>query len=386
MFHGGTSFGFMAGASYLKNKFLPDVTSYDYDAPLDESGRPTPKYFAYRKELAKFSPCGNESCLPPVPQTAPTIALPQFPLASSTPLWDQLPKPIASPLPQPMEQFGQDYGSILYRTQLPQSMHGPLVIKNVHDFASAYIDGKLIGTFDRRDAAPDGSLPPVQVSTTAPAPLDILVSNDGRINVEHGMTGEVKGITEAVILDGRPLGDWKIYPLPMAASPPLTSNTAPRPSPVPKTPATRRSKPETPSAEPHCGFKYGDVCPPISPRPIAHIITEGNAPSNAASAASTSTAAPAILRTTFTLAHTGDTFLDFSHLGKGVVWINGHNLGRFWSVGPQQTLYVPGPWLKTGPNEIVVFDMFPTAHESVQGLDHAILNAPVRDKTMDTQQ
>lgn len=377
MFHGGTSFGFMAGSSYLNHKFLPDVTSYDYDAPLNESGRPTPKYFAYRKELAKFSSCGNESCLPTVPPPAPIIKIPEFPLASSTPLWDQLPKPIASALPQTMEHFGQDYGYILYRTELPEPMHGPLVIKNVHDFAAAYIDGKLIGTFDRRDAAPDGSLPPAQVSTTGAARLDILVANDGRINVEHGMTGEVKGITEAVILDGRPLGDWSIYPLPMS-TPPAHLDSRPGSKAAPP------HEPRGSKSVEHCGFGYGNVCPNENPLPGSSA-SQLKDPRNP-SAAPLRTAAPTFFRTTFTLAQTGDTFLEFGRLGKGVVWINGHNLGRFWSVGPQQTLYVPGVWLKHGANEIVVFDMLPTAHETVQGLDDPILDAPVRDRTMDRQQ
>lgn len=390
MFHGGTSFGFMAGSSYLNHKFLPDVTSYDYDAPLDESGRPTPKYYAYRKELAKFSACGNESCLPPVPQQGSPIKIPQFPLAASTPLWDQLPNAIASALPQPMEHFGQDYGYILYRTQLPEPMHGPLVLKEVHDFAAAYIDGKLVGTFDRRYAAPDGSLPPVQVKTTGPARLDILVANDGRINVEHGMTGEVKGITEAVILDGRPLGSWQIYPLPMSSPPAHVEShslagthhadsqhrTAPVPTPVHE-PAGNKSVE-------HCGFGYGNVCPNQNPLPGSKAPRLPDPPDPPAARSTAATAA--FFRTTFTLDHTGDTFLDFSHLGKGVIWINGNNLGRFWSVGPQQTLYVPGVWLKRGANQIVVFDMLPSAHESVIGLDHPILDAPVREKTMDSQQ
>jgi len=81
-----------------------------------------------------------------------------------------------------------------------------------------------------------------------------------------------------------------------------------------------------------------------------------------------------------------DTFLDISGLGKGVVWINGHNLGRFWSVGPQQTLYVPGPWLKKGSNDIILFDMLPRLNESVRGLDHPILDGPVSDKTTSNQE
>ena len=328
MFHGGTSFGFMAGSSYLNNKFLPDVTSYDYDAPLDESGRPTLKYFAYRKELAKFSACGDESCLPAVPTVPAPVTIPSIPLTQSASLFEKnLPKPIASGLPAPMEHFGQSYGYILYRTQLSQPMHGPLVLKDVHDFAAAYIDGKLAGTFDRRDAAPDGSTLPVQVSTAGPARLDILVANDGRINVEHGMVGEIKGITEAVLLEGRPLGDWKIYPLPMDSA-----------------------------------------VLPVSGAPLQTI------------------SAPAFFSAEFTISRPGDTFLDFSHLGKGVIWVNGHNLGRYWSIGPQQTLYLPGVWLKPGTNRIVVFDMLPTAHETIEGLDHPILNAPVRDQSTQSQQ
>ena len=219
MFHGGTSFGFYAGSSYINNKFLPDVTSYDYDAPLDESGRPTPKYFAYRKELAKFSPCGNESCLPPVPTVAPPITIPAINLTESASLWNNLPNPTITALVAPMETFGQDFGYILYRTQLPAAVHGDLAIKDVHDFAVAYIDNKLVGTFDRRDAAPDGRLPVVAVNTTGPARLDILVANDGRVNVDHTMRTETKGITELVVLDGRPLSSWQVYSLPMTSLP-----------------------------------------------------------------------------------------------------------------------------------------------------------------------
>ena len=93
-----------------------------------------------------------------------------------------------------------------------------------------------------------------------------------------------------------------------------------------------------------------------------------------------------LLRAHITIKTPGDTFLDVSHLGKGVVWINGHNLGRFWTGGPQNTLYVPGPWLHAGSNELVVFDMLPTPHESVAGLDHPILDAPVTNTTRSQQE
>jgi beta-galactosidase len=393
MFHGGTSFGFYSGSSLLKDKFLPDVTSYDYDAPLDESGRATPKYYAYRKELAKFSPCGNESCLPPVPPSDPIITIPTLALTETAALFDNLPKPIASALPAPMEHFGQDFGYILYRTQLPQPIHGSLVINAVHDFAAVYLDGILQGTLDRRNAAPNGSLPPIRIDTTAPSRLDILVANDGRVNVDHTMTTETKGITQFVAIDRRPLGNWEVYTLPMATLPNAYQQLPPQPL-------------VGASSLPKCGFAYGDACGvgaslPTETPPPYHVPGPGESPATATGGAlfpNTLTLnsfphpptlpppPPAFYRAHFTLTTLGDTFLDTRSLGKGVVILNGHNLGRFWSVGPQATLYLPGPWLRKGLNEIVVFDMLPNAHESVAGLDHPILDQPVSDKTVSDQQ
>jgi beta-galactosidase len=356
MFHGGTSFGFMAGSSYLNDKFEPDVTSYDYDAPLDESGRPTPKYFAYRKELAKWSLCGDESCLPPVPPSAPLITIPPIVFSEATPLWSNLPKPIASALPAPLESFGQNYGYILYRTQLPQPVNGNLVIKDIHDFATVYVDGNLAGTLDRRNADPQGNLPPISISTTGSASLDIVVANDGRVNVDHTMRTETKGITQFVALDGRPLSDWQVYTLPMQI--------------IPTTDREFRVGAYIDQNSNPCGPGY-TTDPKVRHRKfLTGCINSG----------------PHFYRAHFTLTTTGDTCLDTSSLGKGAVWINSHNLGRFWNVGPQQTLYVPGQWLKTGENEIVVFDMLPTPHESVEGLDHPILDGPVSDKTISNQE
>jgi beta-galactosidase len=376
MFHGGTSFGFMAGSSYLNDKFEPDVTSYDYDAPLDESGRPTPKYFAYRKELAKWSRCGNESCLPPVPPSKPIITIPPIVLSDAAPLWDNLPKPLASALPAPMESFGQSYGYILYRTELPTAVNGGLFIKDVHDFATIYINGHLAGSIDRRYAAPDGTLPPLQVNTTGAAQLDILVANDGRVNVDHTMRTETKGITQFVALDGRPLSDWRVYLLPMTTLPSAYGSSLAVEMP------TQRSEPASATYNPATGgvtLKYPAGPPRDAPSADRPIWSEHLPPVH-------QPFPPAFFRGHFTLTTTGDTFLDTRNLGKGAVWINGHNLGRFWSVGPQNTLYVPGPWLHKGTNEIIVFDLLPQAHESVQGLDHPILDGAVSDKTISNQE
>jgi beta-galactosidase len=362
MFHGGTSFGFMSGATGTETGLLPDVTSYDYDAPLDESGRPTPKYFAYRKLLAKFACSTNsaphsavilsgaknpssspelpsqsqenqpdESCLPPVPATTPIITIPTITLGGSTPLWENLPTPIASEQPQPMEHFGQSYGYILYRTQLPAAVTGDLVLNELHDYAQIYLNGKLVGTLDRR--ALQTTLP---LTVSGPTRLDILVANDGRINSTRQMRGESMGITTSATLAGKPLTGWQIYPLPMTSAP-LSS----RP---------KRSEVEGPASQP---------------------LTAGT---------------PTFRRAHFTLAQTGDTFLDISKLGKGALWINGHAIGRFWNIGPQQTLYVPAPWLKKGENEIVVFDLMPPRIAQVTGLDHPILNGPTQSQTHSNQQ
>jgi beta-galactosidase len=376
MFHGGTSFGFMAGSSNIAGQFLPDVTSYDYDAPLDEAGHPTPKFYAYRKVLAPFATCrsplppghgeamsssnsgkdassrqgaahlaaavqgpavavansasgalGNEplqtgeSCLPPVPGAPPVITIPPIPLTEATPLWQNLPTPTPSETPKPMEQFGQSYGYILYRTSLPAATSGDLVLTDLHDYAQIYLDGKLAGTLDRRNK--QSSLP---LSTTAPARLDILVANDGRINSTKAMRIEAKGITQSVTLAGAPLPGWQVYSLPMTTLP---------------TRFTTSRQPDSPH----------------------------------------------FLRASFELAATGDTFLDIRSLGKGALWINGHPIGRFWSIGPQQTLFVPGPWLHQGRNEIIVFDLLPsTTPPHVAGLAHPILDGPTPDPMQSKQE
>jgi beta-galactosidase len=314
MFHGGSSFGFMSGANLNDGNYFPETTSYDYGAPLDEAGHPTPKFFGFRKIFAKYATCAagtGEVCLPPVPDSPPVITIPQISLAESTSLWDNLPTPIHSDTPKPMEQFDQAYGYILYRHQLPAAVSGDLVLDELHDYAQIYLDGKLAGTLDRRNKQST-----LAISTTGPARLDILVENSARINFSQAMRGESKGITKSVTLAGTPLTGWQIYPLPMTALPTnFTTDT---------------------------------------------------------------TASPTFRRGHFTLTSTGDTFLDVRSLGKGALWINGHAIGRFWNIGPQQTLFVPGPWLHQGDNEVIVFDLFASnAGPAVAGLSTSILDAPI---------
>ena len=322
MFHGGTSFGFMSGADFKDvTTFLPDVTSYDYGAPLDEAGHTTPKFLDYRKTFAKFTTCAagtGEICLPPIPAAPPVITIPAITLSDYTPLWNNLPKPIPSETIQPMEHFDQAYGYILYRHQLPAATSGDLILDELHDYAQVYLDGHLAGTLDRRDLK-KGQSAKLVIKTTGPARLDILVENSARANFSQGMRGESKGITRSVTLNGTPLTQWQVYPLPMQTLPTV--------------------------------FPTGNVA-------------QG----------------PAFRRGHFTLTATGDTFLDVRALGKGALWINGHPIGRFWKIGPQNTLYVPGPWLRKGTNEIVVFDLLasPTA-PTLAGLAAPILDGPVTD-------
>jgi beta-galactosidase len=388
--HGGTSFGFMSGSSNTGSRFLPDVTSYDYDAPIDESGHPTPKYFAYRKLLAQYACAASsgkkavilsgarsaesknprisheaapsstesragESCLPPVPEPPPVISIPKITLTEFIPLWQNLPTPIASEQPQPMENFGQAYGYILYRTQLPAAVTGDLALDELHDYALIYLNGKLAGTLDRRDANIRNRQTTLPVTSTAPARLDILVANDGRINSTKLMQGESKGITHSVTLADQPVTNWQIYPLPMTTLPSLY--VAPRLTP----PIKVKTRNYTGTLEPQS--VRGSISSPFL------------------------NATPTFYRGHFTLTATGDTFLDIRALGKGALWINGHAIGRFWNIGPQQTLFVPGLWLRKGRNEIVVFDLLPpSTRPHVAGLAHPILDGPVIDRTTSRQE
>ncbi|HEX6975428.1 MAG TPA: beta-galactosidase family protein [Vicinamibacterales bacterium] len=298
MFHGGTTFGFMNGANMNRTAYLPQTSSYDYDAALNESGRLTPKYFAFREVIARHTP----GPLPPIPPSDAPIAIPAFDVQATLPLWEALPAPVRVERPRPMESFGQSYGYILYRITVKGPVRAALVIRDVRDYAQVYVNGTLQGTIDRRIGAD-------RVSLDVPegeARLDILVENTGRVKFTKALREERKGITQPVLLGDRELTGWQVFSLPMT-SPPRITRTA-------------------------------------------------------------STSGPAFYSGSFRLATIGDTYLDMRGWPKGTVWVNGHHLGRFWSIGPQQTLYVPGPWLRTGSNEIVVFSLSPPRARTLRGL------------------
>jgi beta-galactosidase len=254
-----------------------------------------------------------------------------------------------------MEQFDQAYGYILYRHQLPAAISGDLVLDELHDYAQIYLDGKPAGKLDRRDKQST-----LAITTTGPARLDILVENSARINFSPAMRGESKGITKSVTLAGQPLTNWQIYPLPMTILPTFPKSDGSR--------VVASRYPEASASGLSHAEKEGALAPGVCP-------------------SSGCRSTPTFYRAHFTLTTTGDTFLDIRKLGKGALWINGHPIGRFWNIGPQQTLFVPGPWLHQGTNEIVVFDLAPASNiPTVEGLATPILDGPVIDTSATAKQ
>lgn len=322
MTHGGTNWGHWAGAN--SPGFAPDVTSYDYDAPINEQGAATPKYHALRKALAKYTD-GKQAA---IPKAIPTGKVAQFELTEVAPLFANLPQSKSDVDIKTMEEYDQGFGSILYRTTLPAiPSASTLTVNDPHDFAQIYIDGKYIGKLDRRLGEKSLRIPSVE----AGAQLDILVEAMGRINFGRAIK-DFKGITDNVTIteerDGHSfvcdLKNWEVFNL--------------------------EDLPEfydSMEYMPLGAFTPGE---------------DGRLPNG-------------VYRGTFNVNKPADTFLNFETWGKGLVYVNGHALGRFWEIGPQQTLYMPGCWLKKGENEIVVFDVVGPHDARIEGLD-----APVIDK------
>ena len=207
MFHGGTSFGWMNGANSNGSNYEPDVTSYDYDAPVGESGELTPKFFLLRDVITKAT-----GRTPPAPPAAiPTRTLQPIALTHTASLWKHLPEPKISDKILSMEDVGQSYGYILYRTKIGQAQSGELHLDELHGYAQVYLDGVLAGTLDR--SLNQSSLP-VKTAHDGTV-LDILVENTGRVNYGRHIATERAGITKEVTLAGKALQDWSIYSLPM---------------------------------------------------------------------------------------------------------------------------------------------------------------------------
>ncbi|MBM7566041.1 glycoside hydrolase family 35 protein [Paenibacillus sacheonensis] len=366
LFHGGTNFGFGSGANCQEpNLYEPTITSYDYDALLDESGEPTDKYFAVREVIARYS---NVEPLP-LPPAADRQAYGRVELSEQADLFEQLDvlsAPIRSVAPMPMEKLGQNYGYILYTTRVS----GPrpeerLFVQEVRDRALVFVDGAYQGVIER---APTMQSLPIAIPAEG-ARLDILVENMGRINYGPYLK-DAKGITEGVRLGFQFLFDWTIRPLPLADLSGLHY-------------ARGRSADRSSDRS----IVYSANLSTGRPADSSIVLSAG-LPTNLTAALSAAhpdsrtaglpaaTEEPRFYKGTFQTASCADTFLDMQGWTKGVVFVNGFHLGRYWNKGPQRTLYVPAPLLRKGGNEIVIFELHHTREAAVVFTDRPMLGQP----------
>jgi beta-galactosidase len=308
MAHGGTNFGFMNGANIDNGVYWADTTSYDYDAPISEAGHPTAKFYAVRDLIQSHLPAGES--LPPVPSAPKLATIAAFKFTEQAPLWQLLGSPVRSLAIKSMEEVNQGYGFILYRHKVKRPYQGKLEVLEVRDYAWIHHAGELKGTLDRHRQQDS-----LDISLKSGQSLDILVENQGRVNYGPLMTFERKGITSEVRTAQGPLTDWEIYPLPLTDLSGLNFEALPRQA--------------------------------ISGQPTFY-------------------------RAELNLTEVADTYLDTRNWGKGILFVNGHNLGRYWHIGPQQALFCPGTWLKKGRNEIIILELEKAPSSlTMQGLDHS---------------
>ncbi|MGW0331094.1 beta-galactosidase [Streptomyces sp. NPDC003011] len=297
MFHGGTNFGFTNGANH-HHTYAPTVTSYDYDAPLTESGDPGPKYHAFREVIARHAPVPDEPAPRPGPKLPPrTVDLDRR--APLLPYLATLGGAVRTQDPVTMNELGVHGGYVLYRTTVPASGDGLLHFAGgVGDRAQVFVDGASVGALERERH--DETLP-LRVPRSG-AVLEVLVENQGGVNYGPRI-GAPKGLLGPVSFQGTALHGWECLPVPL-----------------------------------------GDL---------------GAVPFDPSEAATD--AVPAFHHGTFEVDTPADTFLALPGWTKGQAWVNGFHLGRYWNRGPQRTLYVPGPVLRGGANELVLLELHATA-------------------------
>lgn len=290
--------------------FKPDTSSYDYDAPISEAGWPTPKFHRTRELFSAHLLPGET--IPELPATNDVVSFMPVTLSETAPIFENLPEAVTDMKPQTMEQYDQGYGCILYRTTIPEGASGPLRPNMLHDFGFVFLDGNRIGVIDRRHPERSVMIP----ARSTPARLDILVYPMGRINFGAEMADR-KGMSGPVSLGSKVLEtSWEIFRLPL-------------------------------DGKMLAGLKFAKAHSQLG--------------------------IPAFWRGSFRLEKAGDTFLDLRSWGKGVVWVNGRCLGRFWNIGPTQTAYAPGCWLKQGDNEVVILDLLGPDKPVLSGLEKPIL-------------
>ena len=302
MTHGGTSFGHWAGAN--SPGFQPDVTSYDYDAPINEWGLATPKYYELQKMMAKYT--GGKK-LPAVPKAPmPLISVPEFKLTEYKPLSNGIADEKESSKPLSFEDMDMGWGTMVYTTTLPEVKAGATLTGEFHDFAQVYLNGKYVGKIDRVKNEKSLELP----AAAAGSELTIVVEGMGRINFGRaikdykGIIGNVSISTSDEVCD-------------ITLSPKQWNNQT-----IPDDYTTAAKALDAPQNK------------------MRGLQTRAG-----------------YYRGYFNISKVGDTFINMEAFGKGQVYVNGHALGRFWQIGPQQSLYLPGCWLKKGKNEVVVLDV-----------------------------
>lgn len=312
MFCGGTNFEFRTGSLIIKHsddgKYQQTsfVTSYDVDAPVNEYGQPTEKYFACKKVLAEYKKTnGFEDTSSPKTiddYKTKTQSIGNVILTKSADLLDNIDnisdKIMQSPFPKTFEQMDQAYGFMLYSTFVNYTDDKTRILKfeGLHDRAIVFADGKYIGTAMRREDNPE----PITFQIPKEGmKLDILVENLGRLNNGRFMLNERKGILGCVYFDIIWNEEGMIYP-------------------------------------PNWKFVSGWKNASLSLKDISKLDYNMPAKENR----------PAFFTGEFEATPGVDTFVNAQGWNKGVIWINGFNIGRYWKIGPQGTLYVPGELLK----------------------------------------
>ena len=343
MTHGGTNWGHWAGAN--SPGFAPDVTSYDYDAPINEAGQTTDKFWTLRKAMEKYSgdydpvtgKWGAPKKLPAVPKEFPTIAIPKFELNEFAPLYGACASNVEAGL-KTFEEMNMGWGSMLYVTELPDIPVQSVLKIDAHDYAQVFVDGKYIGKIDRVKHETSLILPPVKGMSM----LSILVEGMGRINFGRAIK-DFKGIVSDVTISAEVLNietTWKPKAWFNSAIPDSYQN-----------------------AIQAFEGKQQLIQALEKKKNAVNIFIKGGL------------SKIGYYRGYFNLKKTGDTFLNLENGGKGQVYVNGHAIGRHWYIGPQQTLYVPGCWLKKGQNEVIVLDVIgPRGEQTIEGLQKPIID------------
>ncbi|WP_329581171.1 beta-galactosidase [Kitasatospora sp. NBC_01250] len=322
MAHGGTNFGYLNGANLEDGRLRPTVTSYDYDAAISEDGRVTAKFWAFREVLGRYT----EVPKPPAEEPAQTLPPRTLPLGPPLPLLDlaeQLAAPVHSAATLAMEELDQSYGFVLYRTRISGPREtAELVVDGLGDRAQVFLDGRPVGVLDR---TAEGEQALRLAVPAGGARLDLLVENLGRVNYGPQLADR-KGITGGVRLGGQLLLGWRMYGLPL----------------------------DDPSGLPF----------PQEADPTVNL-----------------TECPVLRRAVLDVDRPADAFVLTEGHGKGLVWVNGFLLGRYWDIGPQQTLYLPGPLLRPGRNEVVLLELHGPAGDGLP-----LVAEPVLDRTPGTAQ